>query len=758
MTTLAAAGTPWRSPSTVHLIGQAHIDPVWLWDVDEGRAEVRATIRSALDRLEEYPGFIFTMNQVVFCAWVERADPALFARLRAAVRAGRVQLDGGWWVEPDVNAPSAESLVRQALLGQRWLAARFGFVTEVGLAQDAFGHPASLPQLLRGAGLTSWVFLRPGPHEAALPWAFRWTSADGASVVAYRIPDEYNSGPAALGAHLDRARQVVPRDVDLALFYGVGNHGGGPTRANLDDVARVSAIDDRIRLRCSSLGEFLPRLAAYDLPEVRGDLHHHAPGCYSAWGRLKRTHRTAEYRLLAAERLATAATALRGGPFPRGRLQHAWKTLLFHEFHDILAGTAEPEAGAAAVEHLAGVAAEAADVAGDAVQAIATRVAVPYVDGTRPVLLVNPDAVPRHQVVELPVWGMVSGPLRVLDDRSGRALPSQEVRPAVTVTGGVRRLAAQVRLPALGWRLLRVAPGTAPAPSSPVTGTPPAAAPPELAAACLWACRDGLAVGVDRADGALRWLSGADGANTVAGSALVAVPDPSDTWGHGIRAFRGAGAPFTPAGPARVVEDGPVRRCLRAALRLAGSDATVSYTVDAAAPGVRVDVRLGWRHRHAVAKWRLATTLVAPTVTWSVAYGAVTRPADGSECPLGQWLRLAAGTGALGLASASVHAADVDDAVVGLTLARSPLAAHHAPAPADPATATPPGWTSATTTCRSSSCPAPAPLPSSATWRRSSPSRPARSPRARTRAPSRRWAASSASAPPTPATGSGSRS
>ena len=158
-------------PRRVHMVGNAHIDPVWLWQWPEGYQEVRATFQSAIDRLEEYPDFVFTCDSIVFFAWVEETDPELFERIRARIAEGRWQVVGGWWVEPDCNIPSGESLVRQALYGQRYLRDRFGITATTGANVDSFGHNATIPQLLRGSGMDSYVFLRPGPTSSTLPRA-----------------------------------------------------------------------------------------------------------------------------------------------------------------------------------------------------------------------------------------------------------------------------------------------------------------------------------------------------------------------------------------------------------------------------------------------------------------------------------------------------------------------------------------------------------------------------------------------------------
>ena len=233
----------------LYMIGNAHIDPVWLWQWQEGLHEVRATFRSALDRMDEYEDFIFTCDSVAYLEWAEAVDPELFQRIARRVAEGRFVVVGGWWVEPDCNLPHGESFVRQALYAQRFLRQRFGRVATVGCNVDPFGHAATLPQLLAKAGIDAYMFLRPAPREKTLPAeVFWWATPDGSRVLAYRIPYNYESGgQATLATFIERALERAPAgEQQLMIFYGVGNHGGGPTRENLDSIEPVERRRQRL--------------------------------------------------------------------------------------------------------------------------------------------------------------------------------------------------------------------------------------------------------------------------------------------------------------------------------------------------------------------------------------------------------------------------------------------------------------------------------------------------------------------------------
>lgn len=182
----------------IYFIGNAHLDPVWVWRWQEGSAEAKATIRSALDRMKEYPEFRFVCSSSAVYQWIEEFDPAMFEEIRQRVHEGRFVIVGGWYVQPDCNLPSGESFARHSLYGQRYFMEKFGKISEVGYNVDSFGHHAMLPQILKKSGMNRYVFMRPRKDEKALPSElFRWQSPDGSSVTAWRIVRSYTSN------HLD---------------------------------------------------------------------------------------------------------------------------------------------------------------------------------------------------------------------------------------------------------------------------------------------------------------------------------------------------------------------------------------------------------------------------------------------------------------------------------------------------------------------------------------------------------------------------
>jgi alpha-mannosidase len=676
------------------MIGNAHIDPVWLWRWPEGYQEVGVTFRSVIERMREYPELRFTCDSVAQLAWVEESDPELFGQIRARVDEGRWEIAGGWWVEPDCNLPCGESFVRQGLYGQRWLQQRFGRMATVGCNVDPFGHNASLPQILRSSGMDTYLFLRPAPHELDLPGqAFWWRSPDGSTVLAYRIPHEYQTAAAGLDEHLRAVIASLPAGwQELACLYGVGNHGGGPTRANLDSIRGIGGTGEPARLECSTARRFFDRLLerGAELPVVEGELQHHAVGCYSAHSGIKRWNRGAERRLLAAETWAAVASAVAGTPPAGAALSHAWRQVLFNQFHDVLAGTAVEEAYQDARDQLGEAVAVAGRVENRAVRALSRRIAIEPEPGMSPLMVRNPNAWPVRAEVEVELQAGPDGPPARLADEQGRDVPMQPIRPSATVPGWRHRLVFAAELPPVGYRTYRAY----------GAGTGGTGAPGAGGHAAVRARVD--AGGVALESGRLRatldpgtgWLASLvdleRGAELLAGPPgphAVVLADRTDTWSHGVVAYRDEVGAFA-CESVRVLEDGPVRSVARIVSRYGAS--TLTEDVVLGGEGyLEVRVTLDWHERLALLKLRVASALRGVTATFEIPYGHLERTPDGGEEPAGAWVDLS-GTlpdgrrAGLAVLNDGKHAVDVLHGRVGLTVARSPVFAWHEPRRLDP--------------------------------------------------------------------------
>jgi alpha-mannosidase len=683
------AATPER---TLHMIGNAHLDPVWLWPWQEGYQEARATFRSALDRMDEYPDFVFTCDQIVLLSWFEEQEPELFERIKQRVAEGRWVNAGGWWVEPDCNLPMGESFARQGLYGQRYLLEKFGRMAEVGMNVDPFGHNAMLPQILRGQRMDSYTFLRPGPHESDFDGTlFWWQSPDGSRILAYRIPFEYGSGPGDVSYQTEKSITSLNRSHGEGMvFYGVGNHGGGPTKANIDSIHRYDRMGTFGRMRMSSPREYFDEMlgrgpAFLDRLGVRTtDLQMHARGCYSSHSGIKGWQRRAQFAVLNAERWATVS-ALRDAAgtaavrYPREDLERAWKQVLFNQFHDILPGSAIEQSYDDARDQLGEAVAISKRIITRAHNLIAKDIAIPFEAATQPVVVFNPHPWAVQTDIELQ-YGVQPSGVHVVDG-DGISTVSQRIQSVATTDDkGRGAVAFRAELPPFGYRLYRLRPGASPQPPQ----------PGGLAATETLLENDHLKIELDPKTG---WISSlidkASGIDLAAPAAAAThtqvVEDPTDTWGHRVISYAWDGAPMT-VDRILVREQGPLRGRVRIERSWGRSTLVEELVLGHDSRALKVDVTLDWREQAHLLKLRFPTALTDPTSTFEIPYGELERPVDAAEQPAQSWVDLTGEVGgtAAGLTviATNKHGWDVspgDAPSIGITAVRSPVYSWHDP-------------------------------------------------------------------------------
>jgi len=650
---------------TVHMIGNAHLDPVWLWDREEGLDAALATVRSACDRLDEFPDFVFTCSASWMHAQVETVDPELYSRLRAHVEAGRWRLVGGMYIEPDCNLPSADSFRRQLLAGQGYFRARLGREATVGYNIDSFGHSAYLPRFLSEAGIDSYVFMRPDPNELELPAnLFTWRSPDGAEVLAFRLPRPYATRAAEIPDHVERALAAVPPGIEHTMcFFGVGDHGGGPTCDQIRWIAGNRKSIPGARLEFSHPRAFFDAVAGArsDLPVVEGELQHHAIGCYSVERRIKTAMRRAEAGLEQAQ----AVLDLHGEAGPEGgwarTLESAWEAVLFNQFHDILGGTSLDSASRLAAAELESAAGTARRVAAESCRRAMRPRAEP---GVHRIVVLNPAGEPFEGLVTHEPWLDRQGTSLnyAVRDKSGEAVPLQLV-PGEAMAQGASAALMQVSVPARSARMLELVPGEA--------GRDPE-------------CGNVRADGAELHNGVIQARLGAEGIEFRGWSlGLELMDDPTDTWSHSA-GNRFAGQRLRGLGLAdpEVVENGP----LRAALLARGAEDSprlwCRLSLAAGAKSLRVRLAVTWTE--ILRMLRLRCTAPAPLTarTDLVSGGPLQRAADGLEYPLGGGMLVEAGDERLGIVAPQVFSASAEERAVNLTLLRGAYVAHHDPAPA----------------------------------------------------------------------------
>ena len=616
----------------VHLIGNAHIDPVWLWRWQEGFAEIKATFAAACERLRDYDDFVFTSACASYYAWVEENAPALFEQIRGFVRAGRWVLVGGWWLQPDCNQPSGESFARHALYSQRYFLEKFGVTATVGYNVDSFGHCNALPKLLRAAGMDAYVFMRPGNHEHPFPNVFWWESPDGSRVLATKIPYSYGDRIDDLEDSLAKVREAYPDGVG-EILYGVGNHGGGPTVRMLETLKAYRGTDT---LRFSDPRRFADAVRRPDLPVVRGDLQHHASGCYSTASAHKKLNRTVESRLQAAERWDTVAALALGEAPSREKLTAAWKDVIFNQFHDIMGGCSIREAYDDVLAAMGGALHAADTVRNAALQHISWSVDtqrgrhVPLSKefdfrtwendmGGAPHVVFNPHAFPIRTAVRL-----LSPPTRV-EDEAGESLPIQTVRASRTNGRDKYDTLLMLDLAPLSYRTVFTY-REKPSPSfdNPFTVT-----------------EDSLSNGIVSL--LVDHTLGGPASLTVNGkefpapcAARVIDCSEADTWAHGIFTFEKEDGQFA-FDHTEILETGPLRATLRVVSRYGASTLTQDYALTAGSDTVSVRVWLNWQEENRMLKLCFPVLGTETRAAYETPFGFILRDHDRHEEPGQSW-------------------------------------------------------------------------------------------------------------------------
>jgi alpha-mannosidase len=327
----------------LHLICNAHIDPVWQWEWEEGVAAAVSTFRSAADFCEEFDEFVFNHNEVILYQWVEEYEPALFKRIQKLVKEGKWFIMGGWFLQPDCNMPSGESFVRQILVGKTYFKEKFGIEPKTAVNFDSFGHSRGLVQIMKKSGYDSYLFMRPDQKGTDIPLEeFVWEGFDGSRIMAHRLSTGYNSllGQAEkkIGGWIQEQEQI--KSVSL-LTWGVGNHGGGPSRIDIKNINELIKTNKKYNIVHSTPETYFKELKeiGISMPIYNKNLNASNVGCYTSQIRIKQKHRLLENELYMVEKMLTIAAMQGYIEYPKTELKNALNKLLTSQFHDILPGS-----------------------------------------------------------------------------------------------------------------------------------------------------------------------------------------------------------------------------------------------------------------------------------------------------------------------------------------------------------------------------------------------------------------------------------
>lgn len=382
---------------TIHVIGHAHMDMNWLWTYFETMKMCNDNLRQTVAFMDEFPDFTMIQSQAAVYKFVERVDPPLFKRVQDYVKAGRLELGGGMWTEGDTNLSSGEALARSFLLGQRYFNQHFGKTAKVGWLPDNFGHTSQLPQMLKLAGIDYYYFHRCKPYLGS----FWWEGPDGSKVLCY-ANDTYNG---TITPNLrDELNRFAPDKHRILQVTGVGDHGGGPTRNDIEMVHELDSKPDYPAVKFTTTEYFFDRLSneMEGRPTHKGEMQFIFEGCYTTVSEIKSGNRNCENLLYGGEFFNTMRW-LSGEKYPHDELNNLWETVTFNQFHDILPGSAIYESNRQSVARYRETERKAKELKGEAFLKMADEVKFRKGMG-QPVVAYNLFPVKRKTLVEATVY------------------------------------------------------------------------------------------------------------------------------------------------------------------------------------------------------------------------------------------------------------------------------------------------------------------------------------------------------------------
>lgn len=633
------AGEP---PLTLHVIIQSHLDPVWLWDRGAGTDAAIATARTCCDVLDAFPEIHVTRGESWIYETVEQCDPATFARMRRLVAEGRLHVVGGTYVQPDCNGPSAESFRRQYAVGGKYFREQLGVSrVKTGYNPDSFGHCGYLPKFLREAGCENYMFMRPVESEKHLPAVFRWRAPSGEEVLAGRIPGGwYATVPKAecVKSQIEESvRQADRRYGHAVVFIGVGDHGGGPARREIQWILDHRNDFPGVKLVFSHPDAFFDavRASGVEPPLVVGELQHHAVGCYSALSRIKREVRQTEDAL---ER--------NGGLLAPDRFEAAWKKVLFADFHDIYGGACVESAYADIYDGLAAVRAEIRDA--ELLRTRRLNCQLPP-DPCQRLVFDNPGDTDYSGLYEFEpwingaeayyLWNEASNATVRIRDEAGARVVVQRVPYRDKSERTQPRYAAKLDVPAGGRRILRLDYAGA----APERADPPSGPVPDFR--------------------------------------FEVIEDATDTWSHGVSGYPEATRVMTAEDAERIVTEGPLLRETRRRYTDAGGEVWVRTRHERGLGGTHLKLRVTWSGPRQILKLAVKPPFKASRRVDGVPGGELERALDGEEYPIRDFCRVEGDGKSFACVSTAVTAADVrPDGTIRLTLLRTPYYCHHDPA------------------------------------------------------------------------------
>jgi alpha-mannosidase len=687
---------PWMKTFTIRAVGNSHIDMAWLWPWTETVEVVRNTFRSVLDLMREYPDFKFTMSSARTYEWMEEKYPDMFREIQQRIKEGRWEIIGGMWVEPDLNMPGGESLTRQILVGKGYFQKKFGVDVKIGWNPDSFGYNWQLPQIYKKSGIDYFVTQKLlWAHEfTTFPYKlFWWQAPDGSRLLTY-FPHDYAGGiePEALAKDLSIWAPSIygPQLSDspeIMHLYGVGDHGGGPTRTMLDSAGRwmsPNAVFPKLQFGTARafFDDLDKKLPDMKVPTWNDELYfQYHRGVFTTQSDTKQRIRRTEETLLNAEKVSSLAL-LYGHRYSQEEMNRAWKRLLFDHFHDIMPGSGIAVNYLDAQRNLEDVRRVGNEIIDGSLHEIAARVNTQQ-PGV-PVMVFNSLSWPRKEVIEIET--QLPAPAREISVLDSARKPAEAQLLSIDQETHRARFLLLSDTPALGYNTYFVQAATV---ASPIRTT--------VKATANTLENEYIRLTVDAQSGCITSLfdkrshtealapSETDTGgpkNVVCGNLLQAFYDKPKEWdAWNIDAdFEKQHWDLDKVDEVKLVESGPLRAVIRIKQHFQNSVFVRDVTMYAGVPRVDVKMRADWHEKHILLKVAFPLSAHSPKATYEIPYGSVERPTTRNtpaergefEVPALQWADISDPQHGFSLLNDSKYGYDAKGNVLRLSLLRSP--------------------------------------------------------------------------------------
>ncbi|HEX3940734.1 MAG TPA: glycoside hydrolase family 38 C-terminal domain-containing protein [Acidobacteriaceae bacterium] len=690
-----------------HLTGNSHIDAAWTWPWTETVDVVNRTFTSAINLMNQVPQYTYTQSAAQYNQWVADKNPRLNAQIKQRIDEGRWELVGGMWIEPDLNMPSGESLVRQILIGQRTFQKLYGVTTRIGWNPDSFGYNWQLPQIYKRSGIDYFVTQKMGWNDTNnLPLKlFWWQSPDGSKVLAY-FPDGYgnsNFQPTRLANDFVHAQSVDNGIHEFMDLYGVGDHGGGPTRELLDEGLKwmqpqniipkmtfgtaqsfFTNIEGKIsdnspvwNYRTAATGDTKlpdPPDGKLTIPTWNDELYlEFHRGVYTTQSHHKKNMRDAEEQVINAEKWSSIAW-LSGQSYPADQLTDAWKKVLFNQFHDLAAGSGIAVIYRDAQKDYDDVRWATDEATSNAVHTIQSSVDTRVAAGSVPVLVFNPLAWERSGLFEADVELPAPSATGVsVYDSQGKLLPS-EVLSSNKKTGTYHLLIEAQHVPSMGYEVLHASAGSRHLVS-------------DLTAHGFTLENSFLRVTVDPKTGCITSLYDKQGkfeslAAGGCGNQLEAFEDHPrmfDAWNIDPD-YEQHPYDLGPARSVKLIESGPLRAIIEVTHATQKSTFVQDITLYAGMDRVDIGNKIDWHEQHVILKAAFPLSASSPMATYEIPFGNIQRPTTRNnswedakfEVSAIRWADLGDSSHGFSLLNNSKYGYDAKGNVLRLTLLRAP--------------------------------------------------------------------------------------